>query len=507
MSSHLRLLIFCIFYSCFIGVFTLPQGFGAALVALIALCAVTPTSYHTPQNRVAHGASLLAALTIVALADTTNHLTRAVGYQIVSVVILWLALGRAASGTLPVTLAEVLRAWLLFLKGWAHGLRHAQGFPRMNVGIDPMYMRGTAGAIPVLVVLHLLLGRVNEEYASFMRETLELVLSPVFWVRALHSLFLFYAVVTFRAVQLEPEAFKNKGSPVSQAVTVSLLTGATLLLVFDFFQVRLIGRNPLSLPFKDFSLYVQRGFWELLCVSVVGYGWWSYALHRGAELGATLSKNRILRLFAVLLLLLAGFALHKIIGLQFLYGLKDTRLYASAATLLLAFTFLGGALAPMRPLFTAQVYGLLLSALTLSAINADSFVTRVYPIRVPGAESMAKDYSYLLTNSYDNYREWGELMLEMQREGAQPPQGYYWGDYRPLCITQAGGAKRNLLKEHHQKLLSRVISDQESFSGLLRGTFRERGAVKWLRANQGLVEDALKVAEESCVPWGPSSSY
>ena len=507
MFGSFGIFLFALLYTLVIGVFHLPQGIGASIVALLALNSLAASFRTGDDRRLPQALLLLTALCAIALGNVTNALTLTIGYHIVCAALLWLAAGHAAGGVVPTTLPEFLKAWALLLGKWRLGIHSAHGIPRTKLHINPMYFRGFLGALPVLIVFHVLLGRVNAEYASAMQEVQLAALSPKFWARALHTLGLYYLCATFLAVRINPGEFKAAPCLGSGAVTFALLSGATLLLLFDFFQLKLLGQRPLGWPFKEFSLYVQRGFWELIMVSLIGYGWWHFAARRGADLSTRVTKRLALCLFALLLLLLSGFALHKVVGLQLVYGLKDSRLFATAAVVLLGCTFLGSALRPQKSLFTGQLTGLLLVAGLAATLNIDSLVTRTHTVRVPNGEVMTKDYSYLLTNSYDNFLDWGEVMLQLLKEGAEPPKGYYWGDYLPLCIEDSRGIKRNLLKEHHQKLLAQVVEGRASTQGMLRLTLREENAVSWLRANQGLVEDVLKVVEQGCVPWGSSGSY
>ena len=157
--------------------------------------------------------------------------------------------------------------------------------------------------------------------------------------------------------------------------------------------------------------------------------------------------------------------------------------------------------------------------------NLDLFVTTVHPIRYQVDRRFHKDYAYLLTNSYDNYSEWGELMLELLERGEiETPANYYWGNYKPLCesheiSTIASYRERikdrssygsykssyaepktlvNYLKAHHQYLLDKYKDKRPGLKQAMRANYREKEALRWLQANQTLIGDFYQLVETHC---------
>ena len=84
-----------------------------------------------------------------------------------------------------------------------------------------------------------------------------------------------------------------------------------------------------ELSFKDRSLYVQSGFWELLVVAGMGYALWAMCKIAGCDLSPRVKLRSLLACFAAELLLIGIFSLHKIGTLQWVFGLKDSRLLAT----------------------------------------------------------------------------------------------------------------------------------------------------------------------------------
>jgi len=87
----------------------------------------------------------------------------------------------------------------------------------------------------------------------------------------------------------------------------------------------------------------------------------------------------------------------------------------------------------MKDIFKIQYIALTVVIGFLNFIPVDYFITVINPLKYKVNKDMYKDYSYLLTNSEDNYTEWYDLMEEYIKETPPSPyDDYYWGAYRSL---------------------------------------------------------------------------
>jgi len=286
-------------------------------------------------------------------------------------------------------------------------------------------------------------------------------------------------------------------------VWVYTLTPTVLLfLVFSIFQTPLVFSSVASMTFADLSVYTQRGFWQLVFVALLGYGVWLWVRKRGMDVSGLFSVRNLLLVFTAELLLVSMFTVHKVVVQQWIFGLKDSRVIATLGVLLACATFI--LCIPVLyekiqegVLFRMQVFLLLAFAALVSVINLERVMTVVYPINYVVEGKRYDDYSYLLTNSYDNYSEWGDILLEGLGEGVAVPPNYYWGRYHPLC-EERYGFKQNYLRKHFDRLLVRYKRNFRSLKDHLRVNFREEGVFRWLEANETLVGDFYELIENNC---------
>lgn len=179
------------------------------------------------------------------------------------------------------------------------------------------------------------------------------------------------------------------------------------------------------------------------------------------------------------------YAAYELVSLQCRYGVKDTRLIASVVVF--------GALAACSacalrtPALTVRLPVTVLFAVTILAdlLNLDDTISKWCPPRVVIDGVDYKDYAYLLTNSYDNYRQWGSLMLEMmdQRQRAA----------LPLRPPHCSGEFVNKFTDH----LARVQQLANS-GGFLAVNLRHRSAARWAGVNAGLISDFDHYLRQGC---------
>lgn len=365
---------------------------------------------------------------------------------------------------------------------WASGFARATGHTLLSF-FDPRLGRAFMPAAPrvlgyqidqrrvvttlmtlcLLTIFHFLFAEVNGEYAAFMDwwltklfDLLRYILNIRFIVDCVYATLLGYLLFVVLCGRTERRCRTYRRTLRD---TVATLVGASaiLFLVFIRFQSKLLFISPSAMPFKELSLYVQKGFWELLLVAIIGYVLIAISLRQRpvAEESGPRWRN-LLCAFCLELLLVTIFCAHKLAVLQTYFGLKDHRVLASTAVLLIGVTFfmvLARILRGFAPesMFAAQTYLLATSVIVLSAANLDLVVTRVSPTSYYIDEQRYSDYAYLLMNSYDNSSEWLALAAEARSTGIPMPANYYWGQYHSLCGERRGPSLRSHWRSVTQK--------------------------------------------------------
>ncbi len=385
-------------------------------------------------------------------------------------------------------------------------------------------------AIPLLVIFHLLFIKINADYAQFMLfinkaivwiyHAIKYIFNIEVIVKLIRALVMAYIFNTFlqveRTKQVDEEMIAHWPAVIFKIVLASV---SALFLVFSVFQSKLLLLDVFHLGFQEISQYVQHGFMELLGVTLVGYLLSVFVLHHTQmnETGQRVSTRALLAFFCAELAIVTVFMFHKLYALQAVFGLKDQRILATGAILLIFLTFIWLFLRIIGKLSAPQIFRRQIMCLAglmflLNVINVDAFVSRYHSIRYGVEGGQQKDYSYLLGNSYDNVPEWIALMDEAQEVGiAAPSESYYWGSYRasrvdffgqkynPICES-AIDAPVSYLQEHYEGL-------QRKYSGFGRKTplttlttinFHEYQAYQFLRENETKTNAFVTYAKSRC---------
>jgi hypothetical protein len=439
------------FYIFIVGRWNVPHGLQTSLLMILLLSALRISgSFERQASREETALYFLGLLNAIWPAVTSNEymleLNRLVFFVVGSILLVCSTERRQ----FPMTASEW---WRGSLRCTGHALinlfnrRLAAMFlpltPKVNVrassGITVLVSAG------VLLVFHLLFAQVNAEYATFVQGWLERLLSVLEYIFNIHFLYdcsytalLGFMIFNALCERMETEE-REPYTPLRDTVATAVGASVLLFLVFIRFQGKLLFTPASSLSFHDLSLYVQKGFWELLVIAAFGYSLICFALQQRPLSAEQHSRwKQLLALFTAELLTICAFCAHKIGILQAYFGLKDQRIIASVAILLVTGTFLLILLRLFRNLsaqriFAIQVYSLTSCVLLLSAVNVDWFLTRVRPTTYYVRGQAFLDYSYLLTNSFDNSSEWPSIIAEAEKTGIPLPENYYWGSYRSLC--------------------------------------------------------------------------
>ncbi len=315
----------------------------------------------------------------------------------------------------------------------------------------------TAGGIFLGYIFHLLFASVNEDYARFMDAFMEWLWSVLLKDLLFAIVYSYLWFALFSAERTKPHETQPRKFPVAAAVGV--LTAVIVVTgIFSIFQTKLIVVDVPELKFSDLSIYTQKGFLQLVIAILLGYCIVLFAIHTKLRTEARTRLLFALTLIFIGELLLAGaFSAHKLILLQSVFGFKDERILASLGILFIVFSFVllvsrsFSARADVAG-FRYQVWFLLVAVLGINTWSIDSVSSTVHPIRYFKEGKHFEDYSYLLSNSYDNVSEWPRLMMEMQAvDPPRPGPGYFWGhesrgrsdvfggSYTPLCAEAEVG--------------------------------------------------------------------
>ncbi len=489
------------------GFLHFSPGLGTSLSLLVILC----TLYGIQVRK--HGFCkstsievLLVALLICSLSLRSNSLVTATSS--VTILVFFVLLGmRNTNLSWDTGVDTLLRSIAQYCK--AFGFQFIRGLktPFKLHHLKPSKTDGLALLVsaPFLILFHYLFSRVNTSYAEFIT----LILSTVFSIDVF--LYTFQVLVQFALLQA---LFSSDTLPIApphevslqryKPVSMALLPLCAMFALFSLFQSTAIAQLEFSSEFQALSHYVQRGFWELVWIGMIGSICWLAVFLRGDNVSQWLTTSRITGAFAALCVIVGVFTVHKVGLLQLLFGYKDHRIYATALTCNLIFLLTGACVISFRSTSFKRVFMmcrlfLLTTATTLAIINVDLICSSVNPIRFRINGTEKKDYSYLLGNSFDNTQAWESLMREVVSEGVQIPEGYYWGSYRPLCLYYPSTQRVDLvIKAHFDSLIEKYSTPTKTVWDFIDFNFAEYRAYTWLLSHSQLVENFYERARNDC---------
>jgi hypothetical protein len=396
-------------------------------------------------------------------AVTTNPLVDALNRVVLLGMTGWWLL-YLSSGHFPKHIREAVQnGWVFFqalflhltwVDFWKEVLKLPKWSRPNGVSLAQPQWLGLAIAVPLLAVFHGLFAQANAEYAWFVSEAFRKLWEALVWIweldlveiliKTLLGGALFTWLLSPRLDQAQPAM-----SPLQRQIFIILeevvLALVALFGLFSYFQGKLVFLDFGSLSFKELSTYVIHGFWELVAAALLGYIVSVVALNylKKAELisltvAATKRLKWWLTIFTTELLMVIGFTLHKLYVHQLWFGLKDQRILATGAVLLILLTFGLFLLKLWRGwsderVFSIQLWSLLAMILVFNVVNLDLFISRHHPISYYVDGQKYKDYSYLLGNSFDNYEVWPELAGEALAQQPPQPTEYYYGWYPSFC--------------------------------------------------------------------------
>lgn len=386
-------------------------------------------------------------------------------------------------------------------------------------------------AIPILLFFHALFSEVNSEYAVFigkMFDAIEWVIRHIreyIWKASQIGLYsyLLFSFVSIPEDNLQIYEGEKRNEIINlNHISIVFTTVVILFIVFSFFQSKLLFINYQQLPFKELSLYTQKGFWELLCIAVFGYMLILYVLGKLEQKTSPIKYFFYLLLcFHIELFLITVFTQHKLFILQYYFGFKDQRILAGVAILLITMTFVLSIARlykkiPGFHLFKIQSLAFVIAIVVVNMVNLDLLTTYINPISYYVNGKKYIDFSYLLGNSYDNHAGWKYLM----KKGLEPyytciplPKNYYWGSYRSIredfYSRNNRTVNRSYLRDTYQKLKSKyyLLSRSKSLKELSLFNIHEYQTLVFLRENNQLVETFLRHAETSCKSEKNDDSY
>ncbi len=376
-------------------------------------------------------------------------------------------------------------------------------------------------SLPILLIFHSLLSQVNDQYlifvemlwtsfCDFIRFLWDIEIVSIA-VEAFCVGYLWYLALSQKIIKVHQSVHQQFSR--FQAIACFLVPLLVLLFLFSFFQTQLFFLNPTSLSYLQLSTYVRQGFFQLLAASIFGMIIWQVLIRKiSPEDRLRAALKAMLLLFAVELLMLTLFSQHKLIVQQLIFGFRDERVFASSGVVLLTLSFAIYGLQVFhivseKQKFICQYLALFALITSMSVINLELLMNRTNPIRFEHNNTIYKDYSYLLTNSYDNNEEWLTLIKEAQQTGIPIPDNYYWGAYSSLCgaSKHQRNAKTSLLREHRDYLLRkydhhlrREAINAETIRNMLRFNLREYQAYQLIKANSDFFDNFIKQTEDDC---------
>lgn len=321
------------------------------------------------------------------------------------------------------------------------------------------YLLSIAVTILTLLVFHGLFSQVNELYreavSEFFAKWKEYLMR---FIRYIVDYFYigFLAYITFtkfktaKRVTLTP---KSKIKTREWLIFSTILLSASILLFsfFDYFQIReILSLNyNVTANFERFSKYVQKGFWELIASAVFGFLIISLIKYKIETQRKFLSV-----VFLILLIVLDFFALHKVFGLITNFGLKDIRILAFAAILVIAvslvsvlYIYLIQSDKKFKLVSSMPVigYSLIMIVTFLNLINMSKLITVYSPPVFYHEGDRYIDYPFLLLRDYDNNSQYEQIFSDIkdgfysgQIEYLQKPTSARWGYYPDIMSKEYG---------------------------------------------------------------------
>jgi len=398
------------------------------------------------------------------------------------------------------------------LKNYWGGLKGNQiRWPKIKI-------KGTIFVLGILLVINILFARINGDYADFLVnvvqnlwQVLRFILDiDIIWItlKGLFNGYLFY--VFYQTVFLGEPA-----TPVGELRKLGVMDYLRLTIVlvvicfglFSGFQSRLLFGNFRQMSFFNLSIYTQKGFWELLAVSVIGYLLFIYTTNR-VEKKILLGRTYLvwLAIFLTELLLMCVYSYHKLFLLQIYFGLKDQRILATVAVSLIAMTFVLSAFRlrgkiKSTTVFYTQIVAFVMVMVFLNTINLDLWVTQHNPIGYYVDGKRQKDYAYLLTNSFDNYASWPNLWQEVvSGELKLPEEKYYWGWYKSLCDYPLDTVEASPLEKRFDYLFQKYSPTvNSSLTQTMQFNWHEYQAYLVFRNEKDLYRDFQKKVATTCL--------
>ncbi len=297
MSSKVVSFALGAFFTVFVGFFECHSGIGMALFSLVLLAIFTRRLSASGAWNGARDMVDLGAATVLAIlaATMTNTLVLVVGGGALALH-LYLLLLRSVAPGIPLSLRTIkpltIEFMIAFLKRIGEVFHRATRLQSYH--ISRRVSLGILGSIVPLLIFHILFAMVNQSYKENIQTILFFILdlNAFLWMGeiAVQSLVL-HALVT---IQLPIERFSFVERERDVAVTISLLPIVLLFGIFSLFQMSAVAHAMSIQTFQELSLYVQRGFWELLVVGCLGYRFWFLVHRRGSDLSAAFSVQQIL---------------------------------------------------------------------------------------------------------------------------------------------------------------------------------------------------------------------
>lgn len=490
-------------YWCLIGFFALPRGVGGAVFWCILLYAlVRDIRARSISPRPIEWIWLLAAgYLALSVSWTTNQLTLLGTTVILTSFTAWLYVRRFAQFSILDEPEGLLRTVQSIALSVVRNVPATVKSIRTPRAVNRQISLGLLLSLPIVLVLHLLFASVNHSYGFFVTSIARNIFTLDSLRLCLGTLFHGFLILTLAtAVTPEPAEPSPGERPKSQSWTTVLGSVTAISYLFLCFQVASVAIMSRPLPFEILSRYVQKGFWQLLAASIIGYSVLLLGRMYGASIGSSLSPFNLSRAMLTALIVLVGVTLHKLVLLQSTFGFKDQRIAADIVLLLLG----TGAIVELlkfkwnvsRIPIIATVA--VLAGVLLSVVNVDLLSGRINPVRYAVGERSYRDVSYLLTNSYDNYPMWGELIEQIEHTELEP-QGYYWGRFYSLCTKQySNGQNTFYVRQRHQYLLDKYTAKLVSIRQIGRINFREYFAYRWLVDNEERVSEMYRQLETKC---------
>lgn len=514
-------------YVLLVGFGTCPHGLEVTVLLMLLLGSLM--LLQNERERPNHVDLLLfglGMLSSLSFAIYTNHLVLALNRFALFFVCTYFLVGLAECCRPPASASQYIIGLLRYLGALVLTLLSPSiiaSFVRRegrehDAHVPVSHVRALILSVPILIFFHFLFSIINNDYATFMADIVRYLWDFLVYLfedliyRLLEIALCAYVLYGMYSVLLTPRPQSIEEASFRDSIQIVIGLTVLLFLIFAFFQSKLLFIQADLLPFKELSLYTQKGFWELLIVACSGYILLLYSTAERPTIGPEERWWRaLLHIFVAELLLITVFTYHKLYLLQLYFGLKDQRIFAVCGVLLIALTFI---LAPLRiigrmsseRIFMLQIYAFSAVTVILTCINVDLTVTRLSPIRYYADGRAYKDLSYLLGNSFDNSSEWLALMDEGERVDIPQAENYYWGDYEPICRKNSETRNSDTyLRSRYAKLIDAyklaAPGTSAGIKGALRFNFHEAAAYRVVRENETRIGKFLDFAASRCTFW------